>query len=364
MSATLTKTTSEFVGVPKRILLSSIRPSIRNPRGSVERNESFERLVSSISKVDILVPLVVRELPNPEGDVKYELVDGERRYHAATECGLDRVPAHIIHTGGGYAGVRKLMFHLHMTREQWLPLAQCKALAEAYPELEEGIRFAQKPEWIRRLTTDIVMDKRTASDRVHMLCWPKRLKQEIYDYDSKGRKSDIYSYVVAIEINIIEPSRVAFSNYYNHGRPPETTANEVRESVFHKTTQGLDAGTVTSREQIRSVAPLFARGLDASKKKIAEAMFREFVKRTDFQFDDLRAEIGAKLPEALQENPPKPKRVIASMRSLERTLRSYNPSYLDDVEVRPATKKRLKDEFVTALDELASAIELLRDQFE
>ncbi len=137
----------------------------------------------------------------------------------------------------------------------------------------------------------------------------------------------------------------------------------MRKSVLHKTINGLDAGLVTSREQIRSVTPLFVRSLEASKKKLAESLFREFVERADFQFDDLRAEIVSKLPEALKENPPKPKRVVALMRTLERALRSYDAAYLEDSAVRPATRQRLKDEFLAALDDLAAAIESLRDQF-
>jgi hypothetical protein len=54
--------TQQFVREVKNIPLNSISPSASNPRGTVEKDESFDRLVSSISEVGILVPLVVKEL--------------------------------------------------------------------------------------------------------------------------------------------------------------------------------------------------------------------------------------------------------------------------------------------------------------
>src|SRR6266516_4771327 len=90
--------TADFVSRVKRVRLDSVSPSKHNPRGSIERNESFERLAASIEKVGILVPLVVRESPSGSKSL-YELVDGERRYLAAKELGLPVVPAHIVHAG-------------------------------------------------------------------------------------------------------------------------------------------------------------------------------------------------------------------------------------------------------------------------
>ena len=42
----------------------------------MEEDASFERLVSSIAEVGILVPIVLREMANG----RFQLVDGERRF--------------------------------------------------------------------------------------------------------------------------------------------------------------------------------------------------------------------------------------------------------------------------------------------
>src|SRR5437879_4740516 len=87
----------DFTSQVRKVRLSAIRPSHTNPRGPVdERDPSFIRLVNSIDNVGLLVPLVVRELGQPEGDVRYELVDGERRYWACRKLARPEVPAHIL----------------------------------------------------------------------------------------------------------------------------------------------------------------------------------------------------------------------------------------------------------------------------
>src|SRR5580698_485191 len=98
--------TKEFTSAVKPIALDAIEASPDNPRGQVYEDASFERLVSSISEVGILVPLVVRDLSNG----KYQLVDGERRYHAAKRLRLPKVPAHVLSKIDSSASLRKFMF--------------------------------------------------------------------------------------------------------------------------------------------------------------------------------------------------------------------------------------------------------------
>jgi hypothetical protein len=66
------------------------------------------------------------------------------------------------------------------------------------------------------------------------------------------------------------------------------------------------------------------------------------------------------LPEALKEKPPKPQRVIAMLRTLERTIRRYERSYITDSVSRESTRERLIREFRDALDAASSAIKTFR----
>jgi ParB/RepB/Spo0J family partition protein len=353
--------TAQFSSHVRHIPLSHIRPSHHNPRGPIQKNESFERLVSSIREVDILVPLVVRELKHPDGAIKYELVDGERRYWAATELALERVPAHILTGDYPKRELRMMMFHLHMTRQQWEPLAQCRSLSEAYPELDNGLKFTEKTSWTQKLAEETGMPEVTARDRVHVLAWGKDLKQKIYEFDDHLPSKKIYSYALAIEASIVEPSLHAFPNYYNHGTPPEATANQVRASMLSKTIAGLQTGVVKSREQIRSVSAIFLDKLTPPQKRIAQGVFRALVSDADFQFDDAKAEITAKLPEVLRES-PKPQRLVAMIKTLSRNLQDFDPAFIDEARISKPKREKLKEELKTALEELLESAQTLEEK--
>jgi ParB/RepB/Spo0J family partition protein len=349
--------TREFTSSVQDVALDAIRPSPDNPRGQVNIDASFERLVSSIDDVGILVPLVVRQL----SEDKYELVDGERRYLAAKQLRLRNVPAHVLRQTDGSETLRKFMFHLHMTREQWGALAQCKSLAEMYPELENGIKIAEKAEWTKRIARETWMNAGTARDRVHVLAWPKSLKRRIYAFDVSRPDRDIYSYVLAIEASIVEPSVGSLVMFYNHGRPVDRRANEVRTALLQKTLNGIEVGQITSRDQIRAIAPLFRTELNQSQRKVAVRIFTDLVEKEDSLYDDAFSQIQTRLPEILAEKPPRPQKLIGLVKSLTETLRAYQVSYIDDNIKRELQRRQLKQQLETALSELIRESKRVRD---
>ena len=289
------------------------------------------------------------------------MVDGERRYLAAKRLRLLKVPAHILSTVDTNENLRKFMFHLHMTREQWDPLAQCISLAEMYPQLENGIKIEEKPVWIKKIARETWMNAQTARDRVHVLAWPRTLKKSVYAFDANQPDRDIYSYVLAIEASIIEPSVKSLSNYYNHGRPVDQKANEVRKALLQKTLNGIKVGLITSRDQIRAVSPLFQAELQQPQIKLALKIFGDLVENDDCMYDDALSQIRTRLPEILAERPPKPQKLIGLVTSLAETLKFYQASYIDDSAKRELQRRRLKQELGSALDSLIAESKRLKD---
>ncbi|RIH84270.1 ParB/RepB/Spo0J family partition protein [Calidithermus roseus] len=76
-------------GTPTQVLLSDLRPRPGQPRRYFDP-EAMEALVTSVREQGVLQPLLVREVQGG-----YEIVAGERRYRAALEAGLSRVPVII-----------------------------------------------------------------------------------------------------------------------------------------------------------------------------------------------------------------------------------------------------------------------------
>jgi len=70
--------------------LKRIQPNRLNPRLEF-RKQALDQLADSIRQVGLVEPIVVR----PDGKNNYEVVVGERRYRAAQQAGLDRVPVII-----------------------------------------------------------------------------------------------------------------------------------------------------------------------------------------------------------------------------------------------------------------------------
>ena len=84
---------AEFADLP----VGSIRPNPKQPRTVFDEDDMAE-LVNSIREIGVLQPIVVRPMATPEGEVRFELIMGERRWRASREAGKDSVPAIIRST--------------------------------------------------------------------------------------------------------------------------------------------------------------------------------------------------------------------------------------------------------------------------
>ncbi len=73
--------------------VNKIRSGKYQPRKSFEEGELGE-LAASIAQNGVMQPIVVRPV-KAEGEVKYEIIAGERRWRASKRIGLDSVPAII-----------------------------------------------------------------------------------------------------------------------------------------------------------------------------------------------------------------------------------------------------------------------------
>src|SRR5207247_1708220 len=155
-----------------------------------------------------------------------------------------------------------------------------------------GVPLMEKADWAEKISGDTGMTLQTARDRINVLCWDRRLKQKIYRFDEGAPKAKVYSYVLAIEASIIEPSVKVFPDYYNGSQPVDTAANEVRGALLNKTLTGIETGSLKGRGQIRSVSALFVKKLSASHQRIARNLFDELVHEPSFQFDDAETEIA------------------------------------------------------------------------
>lgn len=115
---------ASFAEIP----VDAIRPNPRQPRTTFDE-EALVELVASIREIGVLQPVVVRPLDPPDGEVRYELIMGERRWRATTQAGLTTIPAIVRETADSDLLRDALLENLH--RSDLNPLEE----AAAYQQL-------------------------------------------------------------------------------------------------------------------------------------------------------------------------------------------------------------------------------------
>jgi ParB family chromosome partitioning protein len=113
------------------IPVGEIRPNPRQPRSVFDEDDMAE-LVHSIREIGVLQPIVVRPVPaDGDGEARFELIMGERRWRATQEAGLEAIPAIVKETDDDDLLRDALLENLHRS--------QLNALEEAaaYQQLLE-----------------------------------------------------------------------------------------------------------------------------------------------------------------------------------------------------------------------------------
>ncbi len=108
----------------EEVLIGAVTPNPRQPRQNFDE-ETLAELASSVREVGLLQPVVVRKVMPGH----YELIMGERRWRAAQQAGLERIPAIVRDTADTDMLRDALIENLH--REQLNPLEE----AAAYQQL-------------------------------------------------------------------------------------------------------------------------------------------------------------------------------------------------------------------------------------
>lgn len=128
LAAILPETEATAAGELRELPVELIKPNPSQPRTNFEP-DALAALAASIEASGVVQPLLVRPLP----DGSYELVAGERRWRAAQQAGLEKVPAVVR----DQAEAERLQAALieNMVREDLNPVEEAKACAALVEEL-------------------------------------------------------------------------------------------------------------------------------------------------------------------------------------------------------------------------------------
>jgi ParB family chromosome partitioning protein len=119
---------ADAVGDLRELPVGLIKPNPKQPRTQFDE-EALAGLAASIESSGVVQPLLVR----PLHDGSYELIAGERRWRAARQAGLDKVPAVV--RDSELAERLEMALIENMVREDLNPVEEARACAALVEDL-------------------------------------------------------------------------------------------------------------------------------------------------------------------------------------------------------------------------------------
>ncbi|HEY5976977.1 MAG TPA: ParB/RepB/Spo0J family partition protein [Solirubrobacterales bacterium] len=139
LAAILPEASALDAGELRELPVALVKPNPSQPRTNFDP-EALASLASSIETSGVVQPLLVR----PLHDGSYELIAGERRWRAAQQAGLEKVPA-IVRDSEQAERLQVALIE-NMVREDLNPVEEARACAALIAELD-----VSKEELARRL---------------------------------------------------------------------------------------------------------------------------------------------------------------------------------------------------------------------
>jgi ParB family chromosome partitioning protein len=128
LAAILPEVGGEDLGELRELPVELIKPNPKQPRTRFDP-EALAGLAESIAASGVIQPLLVRPLP----DGSYELIAGERRWRAAQQAGLEKVPA-IVRDSERAERLQVALIE-NMVREDLNPVEEARACAALVDDL-------------------------------------------------------------------------------------------------------------------------------------------------------------------------------------------------------------------------------------
>ena len=222
------------------IELSQIKPNLKQPR-QVFEEEALNELTFSIKEIGLLQPIVVRQIGNNE----YEIVAGERRFRAAKNAGLTKIPALVRETKDDHMLRDALLENLH--RSQLNPLEE----AAAYQQLLEDFGGTQE-----ELASKLGRSRPQVTNTLRLLKLPSTVQKRV----AAGVLTSGHAKAL---LGLANPSDI------------ETLANRiVAEGLSVRATEEIvSVGNIGSSESTsREVAPLKAPGLKDLSDRLGDKL--------------------------------------------------------------------------------------------
>ncbi len=211
--------------------LKKIKPNRLNPRLEFVK-AGLDELADSIQEVGVIEPIVVR--PTKEG---YEVVVGERRYRAAQQAGLDKVPVIIREFTDDEVIELNIIENVHREELSDVEKGNCvKELMSKYPDKYPNQDSVAKKVGVSRNLVGMWLDTSEISKPIQRLVAPTETRRELI---SKGKISSDVARSISRQIE--EPSKqIELAKKLAERYVPVQTARRIIKEVARKPQKSVE----------------------------------------------------------------------------------------------------------------------------
>jgi ParB/RepB/Spo0J family partition protein len=134
------------------VKLSEIRENPDALRAVARDTEQYLELVESVKTHGVLIPINVRRMISEDGTTGYSLVDGLHRFSAASDVGLEEIPAQIVDMDDVQVYLAQIAANVHKvdTRpiEYTKGLLRVLSVEPTLTQSELASRIGKSPSWL------------------------------------------------------------------------------------------------------------------------------------------------------------------------------------------------------------------------
>lgn len=144
--------------------VDDVYPNPIQPRKFID-DDKIAELSESIKKNGLISPIIVRRI-----NTKYEIIAGERRYHACKKAGIVKIPSIVKEISDEEAFKISLIENLQ--REDLNPMEE----AEAYHTLKTQFNLTHQD-----IADSVIKDRSTITNALRLMTLPEEIKQALRD---------------------------------------------------------------------------------------------------------------------------------------------------------------------------------------
>jgi ParB family transcriptional regulator, chromosome partitioning protein len=258
--AVLNETGSQVI----ELSLDEIRPNPIQPRKTLD-NEKLGELTDSIKQHGLLFPIIVRKT-----DTKYEIIAGERRFHACRKAGIDMIPAIVREASDDESF--KLSLIENLQREDLNPMEE----AEAFYTLKEHFRLTHQ-----EIAEAVMKDRSTVSNALRLITLSEDVKTSLRDakitpgharallmVDGDEARRALFQKILSLDLSVREAERRAVKSKHERSATKRSDPSLERLSVL--LSERLSARVVCSWSKRRGKITIEVSSRDELKRIIDE----------------------------------------------------------------------------------------------